>query len=46
MKEKLDKISKELNKISKDPEVIRRGEELQKKLSYLSAEDLFRPFTI
>lgn len=44
MKEKLDKISTEINKISKDPKVIERGKELQRKLSTLTAEDLQRRY--
>jgi hypothetical protein len=43
---KLDKISEELRRLSSDPKVIERGEELHKKLSRLTPEDLMREFTI
>jgi hypothetical protein len=43
---KIDIISKELDRIAKDPKVARRGEELQRKLSTMTPADYLREFTI
>jgi hypothetical protein len=45
-KEKLDVATDEFHKILSDPELMKRSEELHKKLSYVSWEDMHRPFTI
>ena len=45
-KEKVDIISKELHRISNDPKVIEKGEELQRTLGHLTPEDLLRRFDI
>ena len=44
--EEFKELLKKLDDFKITPEMIKRGEELHKKLSYISAEDLFRPFTI
>jgi hypothetical protein len=45
-REKLDIAMKEFDRISKDPETLRKAEELHKKLTRISWEELNRPFTI
>lgn len=45
-KKDLEKALKKFEEFEITPEMIERGERLHKKLSYISAEDLFRPFTI
>jgi len=41
--DELKELLKKLDDFKITPEMIKRGEELHKKLSYISAEDLFRP---
>jgi hypothetical protein len=45
-KQKREEALKEIHKILDDPELLRKAEELHKKMSYISFEELHRPFTI
>ncbi len=42
----IDELIEALDKIPKDPEVLKEAEEFHKKVSYLSPEDLLEQFTI
>jgi len=45
-KEEIEKLAEELDEIAKDPKMLEQAEELHKKISYLSPEDLLKRFTI
>jgi len=45
-KEEIEKLAEELDEIAKDPKMLEEAEELHKKISYLSPEDLLKRFTI
>jgi tripartite-type tricarboxylate transporter receptor subunit TctC len=46
IKKRRDELIRELEKMSKDPALRQKAEELHREISYLTAEELLRPFTI
>ena len=44
--ERLDRITKEMDAILADPQTLKDSEEFHRTVSTLTAEDLFRKFTI
>lgn len=45
-REMVDELLEEIEGIPEDPETLKAAEELHRKLSYLSPEDLLKPFTV
>ena len=46
IREEAERLGKELTRLSKDPEVLRRCEEFAKKVGRFTPKDLMKEFTI
>ncbi|MGD2250535.1 MAG: hypothetical protein PVF58_19225 [Candidatus Methanofastidiosia archaeon] len=46
LKKKVDSLIAEIEGIPNDPETLKAAEKLHRELSFLSPEDLLKPFTI